>query len=325
MMLENAILLVGICDSKYRVGEIIPLGTDGSVRDSFGEDSCFYKAAKIISRFNQAAETYLLSLNSWLDLVNMGQLIAEMEVDYIVPLNLYIDEKYLDERYAKTVTYTQMLLRALGQTVSTVIMTGKEAQAFETLDDFLSDEENRLNRVSPELINVNRENLIYVANNLSGIEYANAALAAIISSTDYSLYPSNKNLPEAVFDIDFSDIKTNMAFFKNNHLTGTTIENLVNFSDNPLYKPFTVKRILKYFYYHRPDADMYRGRPYSDYIKTKIVEAFDTFLGELDGWIIYKHEILSAIDVSVEPGAVEIIVKYAVWPKFTLERYVLEG
>ena len=51
--------------------------------------------------------------------------------------------------------------------------------------------------------------------------------------------------------IDFSDIKTDMVFFKNNHLTGTTIENLVDFSDNPLYKPFTVKRILKYFYYHR--------------------------------------------------------------------------
>ena len=116
-----------------------------------------------------------------------------------------------------------------------------------------------------------------------------------------------------------------MAFFKNNHLTGTTIENLVNFSDNPLYKPFTVKRILKYFYYHRPDIENYRGRPYTDFLKTKIVEEFEDFLSSLDGWIIYKHEILSAVNISVEPGAVDVSVKYAIYPKFTIERYILES
>ena len=324
-MLENAMLVIGISPNKYRVGEIIPSGDEEYVKENFGSDSCFYKAVKTVTRFNQAAQIYLLNLDTWYALINMSELIAEMEFDYIVPLNLYIDEKYYDERFGKTVTYTQMLLRALCNTVSTVIMTGKEARAYETLDDFLLDEETRLKKVIPELINVNRENIIYVANNLSGIEYSNAALAAIISSTDYSLYPSSKVLPEAVFDIDFSDVKTDMAFFKNNHLTGTTIENLVNFSDNPLYKPFTVKRILKYFYYHRPDIENYRGRPYTDYLKTKIVEEFEDFLSSLDGWIIYKHEILSAVNISVEPGAVDVSVKYAIYPKFTIERYILES
>ena len=324
-MLENAMLVIGISPNKYRVGEIIPSGDEEYVKENFGSDSCFYKAVKTVTRFNQAAQIYLLNLDTWHDLINMSELIAEMEFDYIVPLNLYIDEKYYDERFGKTVTYTQMLLRALCNTVSTVIMTGKEARAYEALDDFLLDEETRLKKVIPELINVNRENIIYVANNLSGIEYSNAALAAIISSTDYSLYPSSKVLPEAVFDIDFSDVKTDMAFFKNNHLTGTTIENLVNFSDNPLYKPFTVKRILKYFYYHRPDIENYRGRPYTDYLKTKIVEEFEDFLSRLDGWIIYKHEILSAVNISVEAGAVDVSVKYAISPKFTIERYILES
>lgn len=324
-MLENAMLVIGISPNKYRVGEIIPSGDEEYVKENFGSDSCFYKAVKTVTRFNQAAQIYLLNLDTWHDLINMSALIAEMEFDYIVPLNLYIDEKYYDERFGKTVTYTQMLLRALCNTVSTVIMTGKEARAYETLDDFLLDEETRLKKVIPELINVNRENIIYVANNLSGIEYSNAALAAIISSTDYSLYPSSKVLPDAVFDIDFSDVKTDMAFFKNNHLTGTTIENLVNFSDNPLYKPFTVKRILKYFYYHRPYIENYRGRPYTDYLKTKIVEEFEDFLSSLDGWIIYKHEILSAVNISVEPGAVDVSVKYAIYPKFTIERYILES
>lgn len=324
-MLENTVLLIGICDSKYRVGEIIPSGDERFIMDNFGSASCFYKAVQTINRFNKAAQIYLLNLDTWHDLINMCELVAEMGFDYIVPLNLYIDEKYYDERFGKTVTYTQMLLRALSHTVSTVIMTGKEARAYETLDDFLLEEETRLKKVIPELINVNKENIIYVANNLSGIEYSNAALAAIISSTDYSLYPSSKVLPEAVFDIDFSDVKTDMAFFKNNHLTGITIENLVNFSDNPLYKPFTVKRILKYFYYHRPDIDNYRGRPYTDYLKTRIVEEFEDFLDSLNGWIIYRHEIISAVNVSVEPGAVDISVKYAIWPKFTLERYVLES
>ena len=76
---------------------------------------------------------------------------------------------------------------------------------------------------------------------------------------------------------------------------------------------------------HRPDIENYRGRPYTDYRKTKIVEEFEDFLSSLDGWIIYKHEILSAVNISVEPGAVDVSVKYAIYPKFTIERYILES
>ena len=148
-MLENAMLVIGISPNKYRVGEIIPSGNEEYVKDNFGSASCFYKVVKTINRFNNAAQIYLLNLDTWHDLINMSELIAEMEFDYIVPLNLYIDEKYYDERFGKTVTYTQMLLRALSHTVSTVIMTGKEARAYETLDDFLLDEETRLKKVIP--------------------------------------------------------------------------------------------------------------------------------------------------------------------------------
>ena len=323
-MLENAILLIGLGTNSYEQGRIVELNDLAKVKECYGNDSCFYNAVRTINQFANSPQIFLLNLDSWEQLEEVKEQIKLLQIDYIVPLNLYLDEKYIEPRYGKNITYTQTLVSFLSNTVSTVIMTGKHASGFENLDDFLIEEEERIRRVTPELYNLNKENLLYVANNLTDIEFANAALAAIIINTDYAEYPSSKLLPEAVFDIDYSDISNNLVYFKNNHRIGTTIENLVNFSEDKLYKPFTVKRILKYFYYHRPDTDKYIGKAYNEYRKNKVVEILESYLDNLIGWIIYKYEILSATDISPEPGAVDILLKYSIQPKFTTERYIIE-
>ena len=81
---------------------------------------------------------------------------------------------------------------------------------------------------------------------------------------------------------------------------------------------------MKYFYYHKPDTDKYRGKAYNEYRKNKIVEILESYLDNLVGWIIYKYEILSATDISPEPGAVDILLKYSIQPKFTTEQYIIE-
>ena len=323
-MLENAILLIGLCSNEYEQGRIVELNDLAKVKEFYGIDSCFYSAVKTINQFVDSPQIFLLNLDSWEQLEELKEQIKLLQIDYIVPLNLYLDEKYIEPYYEKNITYTQTLVSFLSNTISTVIMTGKHASGFENLDDFLKEEEERIRRVTPELYNLNKENLIYVANNLTDIEFANAALAAVIVNTDYAEYPSSRLLPEAVLEIDYSDVSNNLVYFKNNHRVRTTIENLVNFSDDKLYKPFTIKRILKYFFYHRPNTDMYRGKAYNEYRKNKIIEVLESYLDNLVGWIIYKYEILSATDISPEPGAVDILLKYSIQPKFTTERYIIE-
>ena len=323
VVLENAILFVGLGNNRFKLDEIIQMASLDAVEAAYGEGSCFYKAAKNALTFS-SKDMYFLNLDSWERIKYHAREIADLDIDYLVPLNLYLDETYYDDFYDKTLSFTQLILSFLSNTVTTVIMTGKHASNYEDLDSFLDEESRRIENVQPELVNVNKENLIYVANNLKGIDFANALLASLLIETDYGEYPRSSSLPEAVFEIDFSDVENELAYFKNNHLVETTVENLVNFSIDHTTKPVTVKRILKYFHFHRPDNLKYIGKAYSEYKKVMIAEELDEFLAKLVGWLIYKYDIYSVSDVSYEPGSVDIILKYDIWPKFTTERITLE-
>lgn len=322
-MLEHAILFVGLGANKYKLDEITQISTLFMVENCYGKQSCFYKAAKNALTFS-SKDMYFLNLDSWERIKSHAQEIADLDIDYLIPLNLYLDETYYDDFYDKTISFTQLILSILSNTVTTVIMTGKHASNYEDLDSFLNEENRRIENVRPELVNVNKENLIYVANNLKGIDFANALLSSLLIETDYGEYPRSSSLPEAEFEIDFSDVDNELAYFKNNHLIETTVENLVNFSLNVTTKPVTVKRILKYFHYHRPDSSKYIGQAYTEYKKVLITEELDTFLSKLVGWLIYKYDIYSVSDVSYEPGSVDIVLKYDIWPKFTTEKITLE-
>ena len=175
------------------------------------------------------------------------------------------------------------------------------------------------------ICNLKRENFIYVANNLTGYIYANVVLACSLINTDYAEYPVSDLFGPAYFEIDQSDVYSRLVYFKNNYITGTTVENLVNFSDDYVLRLVPVYRIIKYFYFHQPDQDEFIGKTYSEYRKLKIKEKLDEFLSNLKGWIIYKYEIVSVTDIQTELGTIDIRLRYNIWPKFTTEVYRLEN
>lgn len=322
-MLENSILLVGIGTNKYKLNEIIEVTDDFSVFEKYGENSCFYKAWRIANKF-EASNIYILNLDSWEDIKNHGEVLKDLNFDYICPLDLYLDDKYYDDIYQKNLFYSQILLLLLHNTISTMIITGPHAINFETLDDFIETEEERIYKSEIRLSNLKRQNIIYIANNLRNYLYANVVLASILTRTDYAEYPTSDKFGPAVFDIDQSDINSRLAYFKNNYLTGTTIENLVNFADDYILRLVPVYRIIKYFYFHKPDQDEFIGKAYTEYRKLKIKEKLEEFLEELKGWIIYKYQILSVTDIQTELGTIDVILRYNIWPKFTTEVYKLE-
>lgn len=323
-MLESAILFIGLGTNKYKLDEIVNALSLSSIGNMYGTDSCFYEAALAARQISSSdLDMYFLNLDSWENIKSHSEEIADLDIDYLVPLDLYLNETYYDEFFAKNISFTQLILSFLSRTVTTVIMTGKHASNFETLDDYISEENARIEDVRPELVNVNKENLVYVANNLTGIKYANAVLAAMLVNTDYANYPINDSLPEAIFEIDYSDVDNELAYFMNHHITETRVENLVNFSDQYGIKPVTVKRILKYFHYHSLDMTKYLGQAYTEYKKVKIAEELDSYLSKLVDWIIYDYDIYSVSDVSYEPGSVDILLKFDIWPKFTTEKFSL--
>lgn len=325
--MENTILLIGLGINRYKINEIIEFTNLDEIEKRHGVDSCFYKAGYEAFKCG-ADKLYILNLDDWEDIKDLKEILEDLSFDYVVPLDLYIDDIYYDKSYEKRLTYSQVILATLKNTISTVIMTGKHASEFEDLDSYLQDEKDRLEKSEYRMANLRTEGFIYVSNLLTQINYANLLLAVILSKTEYGEYPNPNNVisitNRPVFDIDYSDIKNVLVYFKENTLTGVTLENLVNFSASHILRLIPVYKILKYFHYHKADMDDFIGTAYSEYRRLKIQERLKSYLENLVDYIIYRYEILSITTVSSEYGSVDILLRYAVWPKFTTERYVIE-
>ncbi len=323
-MLENSILLVGLGTNKFKLNEIVETTDLDYIKNNFGADSCFFKASVLAEKFGQNHDLYILNLDTWEDIKYQEEILLDLNFDYIVPLDLYIDDSYYDRYYQKKLTYSQLILLLLHKTVTTMILTGPHAKDYENLDAFLNSEAERLNNVEYRFDNLRKNGMIYVANILANYTYANVILATMLANTDYGEYPSSSILESPVFDIDYSDVSNRMVYFKSNYLTGTTVENLVNFDKNYITRLVPVYKIIKYFYFHRADLDKFIGQAYTEYRKLKIQEELFKFLDSLVGWIIYKYELISITVVSNEYGSVDILLKYNIWPKFTTEKYTIE-
>ena len=323
-MLENSILLVGLGTNKFKLNEIVETTDLDYIKNNFGADSCFFKASVLAEKFGQNHDLYILNLDTWEVIKYQEEILLDLNFDYIVPLDLYIDDSYYDRYYQKKLTYSQLILLLLHKTVTTMVLTGPHAKDYENLDAFLGSEAERLNNVEYRFDNLRKNGMIYVANILANYTYANVILATMLANTDYGEYPSSSILESPVFDIDYSDVSNRMVYFKSNYLTGTTVENLVNFDKNYITRLVPVYKIIKYFYFHRADLDKFIGLAYTEYRKLKIQEELFKFLDSLVGWIIYKYELISITVVSNEYGSVDILLKYNIWPKFTTEKYTIE-
>lgn len=323
-MLENSILLVGLGTNKFKLNEIVETTDLDYIKNNFGADSCFFKASVLAEKFGQNHDLYILNLDTWEDIKYQEEILLDLNFDYIVPLDLYIDDSYYDRYYQKKLTYSQLILLLLHKTITTMVLTGPHAKDYENLDAFLNSETERLDNVEYRFDNLRKNGMIYVANILANYTYANVILATMLANTDYGEYPSSSILESPVFDIDYSDVSNRMVYFKSNYLTGTTVENLVNFDKNYITRLVPVYKIIKYFYFHRADLDKFIGLAYTEYRKLKIQEELFKFLDSLVGWIIYKYELISITVVSNEYGSVDILLKYNIWPKFTTEKYTIE-
>lgn len=325
-MLENTVLLIGLGTNKYKLDEIIKVESKQQIEEKYGVDSCFFKAYSVTTDFNKNNhEVYILNIDSWEHIKKHKEILEELNFEYIVPLDLYIDDNYYDRYYQKYLTYSQLILLTIHRTISTIIMTGSYAQEYETLDDFLEKETDRIDKVRFRFENLRKEGLIYVANIISGNRYANMILALILCNTDYGNYPKMEEKTRLIFEIDYSDMENNnIVYFKNNYLTGITIENLLNFSGNKTTRLVPVHKIIKYFYFHKANFDQFIGQSYTEYRKLKIREELMKFLDSLVGWIIYKYKITSMNVTSSEYGSVDIQITYDIWPKFTTEKYTIE-
>lgn len=323
-MNKDSLFLIGIANTKFKLLEITSPKTINEVIEWYGKDSYFETAFEIASDFN-IDNVLMMNIDSWDDLKQIDDILKQYEFTYLVPLGLKITDYFSDKfNNNNKIYYSQYLLWMTQKTDTTIIMTGDHASAYENLTSFLDDMNKDIKQIKYRFSNLPGSNFIYVANNSQRNHMADVTLSCVMLSTPIEEYPSSNKIGPVVFDIDKADIINEIVYFKENLLTGYTIENLLNFSTGKIMKLVPVARIIKFISKDLPKYEDYIGQKYSEYKTLKIRESLNNYLNDIVDKYIYKFEIISITPIKNRDNSVTIILKFVIWPKFTTEKYIME-
>lgn len=317
---HNNILIVAKGSTKYALKEIRKIDTFKEMLKLYGKSKLTY--AYGLAKDIGVETIFVANIEKKEDFINVAKIASDYDFSFIVCPEIHIDDDFIDNNDASYKhNYLSYTLGNIGlNKISTIITTGKHASLYETIDDF----NNYMNQSYDLFLNccsknANLENIIIVGNNLVDNEMADVVLASMLASTQPGEYPINKNLGEAIFNIDSWDYPR-YSYFKNHNLVReTTIENLLNCRlTNDIEKIVTISIIKKYIE-RILDFNDYIGMQYSEYKKEKIREKLEDFLDSVVDILIKKWAIAS-INTKKEKGIISIVINFEVVPINTIEK-----
>lgn len=323
---HTSVLLIGIAKTnKYLMQVVKPESLDEAY-EVFGY--CNLTNSYAIARNgHEDKDIFILNLETLHDYLDAAVMLREYEFSYIVPIDVYLSDFFYDPTAnGRRTYYLQYLLQQLQKGTGTVVLaTDEHANLYEDIDAFLDDmakkrQAFKANALSSE----HRENILFVANNLSDVAYGNAVAARMILNSEVQEYPYENVARKAIFEIDFTDNIDDMAYFRN-HADGTmTIENLLNMYDgeSPI-KIFQNYRICIYIG-KELDFDEQIGSVFVSYKKQKILMDATAILNSFQGKLLedYKINDVYAEEDWTRPGTVKVVLKYALRPIGCTERFI---
>lgn len=322
----DSLLIVGKAKTKYQKASIEEFETLSDVLEKYGECS-FSKAFETAQDFG-ASNIYMANIQELNEYFTLADFIAEYDFTYVVFLDLYLSDTYIDPVSGKDISYLQYILEKSTNTNSIFLMTGKHASLYEDIDSFLQNTKKEIVSFKKKCsTNIDLRNVQYVANNLKNYDSANLILALMFLATDIAEYPNPEDigsvtLGDAVFYIDDFDIgEADFSYFKTTNLLGTTVENLLNLYryKSPL-KIAYIDRIIRYIT-TLINFDDYIGQGYSEYKRTMIAEKEKTILGSLKNYLIEDYTVHEcyAVKNAFCPGTVTVILTVSVIPIGVME------
>lgn len=324
--MTDTLLIVGKAKTKYQKAAVEKFSFLSDVQERYGD--CYFSEAFKTAQDFGIANIYMANIQDLNEYFTLADFIAEYDFSYIVFLDLYLSDTYIDPISGKDISYLQYILEKSTDTNSIFLMTGKHASLYEDIDAFLQDTKKEVSQFKKKCsTNIDLRNVQYVANNLKNYEFANLILASMYLSTNIADYPnmdnvSNVALGDAIFYIDNFDIEeADFSYFKTTNLLGTTVENLLNLYKikSPL-KLAWVDKIIRYIT-TLINFDDYIGQGYSEYKRAMIAEKEKTILNSLKGYLIEDytvHECYAVKNVSY-PGTVTVILTVSIIPLGLME------
>ena len=318
--IHKTMLLIGAGETVQYLNEITYFESVESVAETFGGD-----LANAYSQARSLGAEYVFTMNVQrpADYLKAAESLCQYDFTYIVPISLTLDQGFYDPGRGREVSYAHMFVESMsGCNNSTVIMCGRHASLYETLDDLLE----HMNSVCQDIRSSVQQalpgnNLVALLNNLTSYSMSNVPLAASLCSSDIPEHPAGP-FGAAVFDVDLFDVgDQEYGFFKNNTNRDTTAEHLVNFDVLGPTKLLAVDRIVK-FIVRELDLSGFIGRLFSSYTKIKVLKRLEEFLDAMIGYVIYDYQLGEILwETSAEsPGSGILTVGFSLWPVHSVEK-----
>ena len=322
---HSNMLIIGKATTSYSYKTITYQNDYDFVLKNYG-DSDLTEAFKI-AQDNLVEDIFLLNIQDNYDLFDVVEDLKQHDFTYIVLINTFISDFYYDSyNYNKKTYYIEYLLKEIKNSNDSIfILTDKHASLYEDQEAFLKDMNLISNNINENISTyINKENLIFVANNLIDYKMSNVILAAALCTTDISLYPTS-NFGDAIYLIDQYCDTFNFAYFKGHISIPTTVENLLNFSDLGPEKIVSIQRIIKMIK-REMSFNEFCGRLYNEYQKLLIYRKIENYLRQLVDYVIYRYDITSINPYKdpKNPCTVIVVCTIDVWIKNCLEKCSIE-
>jgi hypothetical protein len=315
-------LILGAAETDYKINEISYQSSINAVSQLYGD--CELTEAFIKAKEIGVPDVFLVNINTKTDYIDLIDVIKQYDFTYIVPLNIKFSDSFFNQELNRLMTYTELYLQEIGSNSnSTIIMTDEHASLYEYVDDFLKDMFSKIKsfkQAAQKALNYGN-GLCLVANNLKDHPYANVLIASVLCVTEYKEYPTY-NFGDAIFDIDDFDVNKNeLAYFKNNILTDTSIENLKNFRNyQDAAKLVNIDRVIKYID-RELDFSQFSGKIFTNYIKLAINNKLKTFLTSIKNTAIRDFTIKSIDYISTSNGSGYVRNTFSILPYNSIEEF----
>lgn len=299
---KSNIIILGKAETTRKNCEILKLRTVDDAKRIYG-NSDLTDAFELAYNLN-TENIYTVNCYNLTDYLTIVDKLVHYNFTYIVPINLFLSDMFYDPIKKENRYFANFFIELLNDadSLSTVIFTERQAELFEDIDHFVFSMKAVLNEykhntntnlITPTILSDYGNDLVFVLNNLQGIEHSNVALASMLANRYPSEYPKEVSLTP-VFDISKRDIGDfEMAYFKTNYITkNTSIDNLLNLrSEADIYKNVVIDDVIKATI-KALDFNSFKGKLYNLYTKIQLENKVKTTMDELKGKLFKDYRVI---------------------------------
>lgn len=321
---KKNILIVGKAKTNNKNKIILNPMTPEYAKQLYGE-SKLYDAYKTAYDITNDKNIYTVNCQLFTDFIELIDSFVQYNFDFIIPTDIYLRDTFKHPITGKETYFFAYYLERLGLTENktTLIMTDRQSDLYDSIDDYLLDMEQIYNTLfikNMDIFNKYGQNLIFVLNNLLNNNLAHVFVGAALSIYDYKKYPVNINVP-TYFDIDYIDVSNNSFCFHKHHTASnyTSIEQLNNNKvTNNIYKKVLIDLLIKYVV-SQLDLSEFNGTLFNPYVKVQIDTKVKNTLDKMKG-VVYSDYLIKQISFkSTGIGVGNIIIDLSITPFSLLE------